>query len=203
MKNLIPAAFIIGGLLSPAATIPANAATITLDWTLSGPAASLGGLHFTGSGTLTATIGPASDLVTAITGTVTDGTVVETITGLAPTGTLNSNDNLLFPIGTNFVGPPVSSTPYVSVSDLDSHGIAFTIAAGPIDVFGFSAPNQTPAPNPANNNYGELSPEGFGVGNFAVTPLPAALPLFATGLGALGLLGWRRKRKNAAADIAA
>jgi hypothetical protein len=28
-----------------------------------------------------------------------------------------------------------------------------------------------------------------------VTPLPAALPLFATGLGALGLLGWRRKRK--------
>jgi hypothetical protein len=33
-------------------------------------------------------------------------------------------------------------------------------------------------------------------GNFlAPTPLPAALPLFATGLGALGLLGWRRKRK--------
>jgi hypothetical protein len=29
------------------------------------------------------------------------------------------------------------------------------------------------------------------------TPLPAALPLFATGLGALGLLGWRRKRKAA------
>jgi hypothetical protein len=27
------------------------------------------------------------------------------------------------------------------------------------------------------------------------TPLPAALPLFAIGLGALGLLGWRRKRK--------
>ena len=31
------------------------------------------------------------------------------------------------------------------------------------------------------------------------TPLPATLPLFATGLGAMGLLGWRRKRKNAAA----
>jgi hypothetical protein len=29
----------------------------------------------------------------------------------------------------------------------------------------------------------------------AQTPLPAALPLFATGLGGLGLLGWRRKRK--------
>jgi uncharacterized repeat protein (TIGR01451 family) len=30
------------------------------------------------------------------------------------------------------------------------------------------------------------------------TPLPAALPLFATGIGALGLLGWRRRRKAAA-----
>ena len=30
------------------------------------------------------------------------------------------------------------------------------------------------------------------------TPLPAALPLFATGLGSLGLLGWRRRRKSAA-----
>jgi hypothetical protein len=33
----------------------------------------------------------------------------------------------------------------------------------------------------------------------ATVPLPAALPLFAGGLGALGLLGWRRKRKAAAA----
>ena len=30
-------------------------------------------------------------------------------------------------------------------------------------------------------------------------PLPTALPLFASGLGALGLLGWRKRRKNAAA----
>jgi hypothetical protein len=31
------------------------------------------------------------------------------------------------------------------------------------------------------------------------TPLPAAFPLFATGLGGLGLLGWRRKRRAQAA----
>jgi hypothetical protein len=31
------------------------------------------------------------------------------------------------------------------------------------------------------------------------TPVPAALPLFASGLGAMGLFGWRRKRKAQAA----
>ena len=41
-------------------------------------------------------------------------------------------------------------------------------------------------------------PSPFAVFVIATTPLPAALPLFATGLGAMGLLGWRRKRKNAA-----
>jgi len=35
-------------------------------------------------------------------------------------------------------------------------------------------------------------------GEWTVTavPIPAALPLFATGLGLMGLLGWRRKRKG-------
>jgi hypothetical protein len=32
-------------------------------------------------------------------------------------------------------------------------------------------------------------------GDFAVTPIPDALPLFATGLAALLLFGWHRKRK--------
>jgi hypothetical protein len=35
----------------------------------------------------------------------------------------------------------------------------------------------------------------------SATPLPAALPLFAGGLGALGLLGWRRKRKTRTRSI--
>lgn len=39
--------------------------------------------------------------------------------------------------------------------------------------------------------------------DYTPTPVPAALPLFATGLGLLGWLSWRRKRKDAAAIAAA
>jgi hypothetical protein len=46
---------------------------------------------------------------------------------------------------------------------------------------------------------GNVTDPNFQV-NFALsqTPLPAALPLFASGLGAIGLLGWRKKRKATA-----
>ena len=46
-------------------------------------------------------------------------------------------------------------------------------------------------------NNGEVAASSITVSSEPVgtTPLPATLPLFASGLGALGLLGWRRKRK--------
>jgi hypothetical protein len=71
----------------------------------------------------------------------------------------------------------------------------------------------TLSPNTAyrfNLNYNSsLSSPGINVQHFNVRtdgtfttgaavpeiPLPAALPLFATGIGGLGLLGWRRKRR--------
>ena len=43
---------------------------------------------------------------------------------------------------------------------------------------------------------------GFDAFALVATPVPAALPLFATGLGMMGLLGWRRKRKDTAAIAA-
>ena len=40
------------------------------------------------------------------------------------------------------------------------------------------------------------------INNGGATPAPAALPLFATGLGVMGLFGWRRKRKSVASIAA-
>ena len=34
-------------------------------------------------------------------------------------------------------------------------------------------------------------------GDVFISPIPAALPLFASGLGALGFMGWRKRRKSA------
>jgi hypothetical protein len=36
----------------------------------------------------------------------------------------------------------------------------------------------------------------------AATPIPSSLPLLATGLAALGMLGWRKRRKGAALAVA-
>jgi len=55
-----------------------------------------------------------------------------------------------------------------------------------------------------NGSFFEGTPDQFAQDHLVApeisseTPLPAAFPLFASGLGALGLLGWRRKRKQAA-----
>jgi hypothetical protein len=57
------------------------------------------------------------------------------------------------------------------------------------------------------NNSGKLAEELGSRGVWSVdtsnTPLPAALPLFASGLGVMGFLAKRRKRKNAATLAAA
>jgi hypothetical protein len=53
--------------------------------------------------------------------------------------------------------------------------------------------------NPDNTNYADFSTAIFATDAPppSETPLPAALPLFVGGLGAMGLLGWRRKMKAA------
>jgi hypothetical protein len=48
-----------------------------------------------------------------------------------------------------------------------------------------------------NGNYGFIDLGRLNAVTPVVTPLPGTLPLFTTGLAALGLLGWRRKKPKA------
>ena len=50
------------------------------------------------------------------------------------------------------------------------------------------------------NNGQQFSVDETIIAGSGATPLPAAFPLFASGLGGLGLLSWRRKRKAHAAS---
>jgi hypothetical protein len=148
----------------------------------------------------------------------TDGTIGNLATGniTAWNLTLYDGANTALLIGSNstvnFAGSPsLTATP----SELD---FDFSATSPPQNVFYFVG-NSLAAPFfsvQASVTVGSFTSQGgvswnanvlsdgsaqlffSGVAPIAETPLPAALPLFATGLGALGLLGWRRKRKNAA-----
>jgi hypothetical protein len=63
-------------------------------------------------------------------------------------------------------------------------------------------PNALAVLTPNSNGWEAVDNMAAAPGTFQdlgfATPLPAALPLFATGIGAMGLIGWRRKRKTQA-----
>jgi hypothetical protein len=154
---------------------PADATTVTFDWSLTGPAASLGGVPFPGSGTLTATVGTNGDQVMGITGTM-DGSTI-----MGPTSFAGAT-NLLFP---NSNG----------TSLLNSSGISFETASGlNVNIFGFFQPG-TPT---SGNAYGQLTSAGFGVGTFAVsqTPLPPTWTMLLVGIAGAGFFVYRRQRQS-------
>jgi hypothetical protein len=88
------------------------------------------------------------------------------------------------------IGKIPSSLP--SIADVQ---LIRTISAGPVIVFESTTSGYWCAS--AEPTYECVSDYGFSH-SWSVTPIPPALPLCATGLGALGLLGWRGKRKQAA-----
>jgi hypothetical protein len=78
----------------------------------------------------------------------------------------------------------------VLIEDLFLSSGSTTNVLAPNTFYGFSE-------STADISYFVLYNDVIGIRDLTVatTPIPAALPLFATGLGGLGLLGWRRKRK--------
>ena len=86
----------------------------------------------------------------------------------------------------NDIGPGQSSSNFF-------WGTNFGFVTLPFELFVITADGSETVPLRFGNTTLEPDPA-------LATPLPAALPLFVTGLGALGLFGWRRKRK---ADVLA
>jgi hypothetical protein len=117
-------------------------------------------------------------LVTAISGSVFSAGVSSTITGLESPGTFG-NDNLLF----------------IDAPFFDLNGIAFDLNLGfgtlpfLLSSAGLSVCFDSGCMEVISSDKLRLE--------IAPTPLPAALPLFASGGVLLGFVGWRRKGKLA------
>ena len=122
-------------------------------------------------------------------------------------GSVNAGDTLTFVLQNVTEGYSVSSNPAANV-DGDQHvySVAYT-NPGPFQITGIPSgifvafEDRLPPPyNPGTATDWDYNDDSFVFTNVSstTTPLPATLPLFASGLSALGLLGWRRKRRAAA-----
>jgi hypothetical protein len=155
------------------------------------------GLLFSGSGparAVTYDVSGSNGVGYTLTGTIVADATLSTITSVNLIETSSSASSI-----TSFIS---YSSP-VLVIDPSIYGTVFlSFAGGP-------TPAQLAAliPGYFQTTYGcgtdpicvaILTQDSFvatATAEVSATPLPAALPLFAGGLGALGLLGWRRKRK--------
>ena len=111
--------------------------------------------------------------------------------------------------GTDFV----TSTPISDSFQISGANITATIPLSllPLVPGGFTSPNQflwnfwtrgslNGAAVAGNPGLADFAPDNS---DARVSPVPGALPLFVSGGGLLSFLGWRRKRKSAAAPAAA
>ena len=173
---------------------------------------------------LFASAGPAQSIVEG-TATFTGGVILTNATNLPADetsvyGTADTADpSLTNPLTVTFSSPITNffldvingNTVAVDYTVADNLGNTATFLIAPntssgVQTIGFAATGTivTIAAGPAvggccgfdffidNVHFNEALPPGL------TTPLPAALPLFASGLSALGLFGWRKKRKAAA-----
>jgi len=123
-----------------------------------------------------------------------------------------SSEVILLGVGTLFDGPhnPFGSFDAASVLAAEGTGsTSFSLNGSPVTfddantsisvqgtVFTFATLQGNPDYYVSALKFGVCGPEISC--ETTITPIPGALPLFASGLGGLGLLGWRRKRKTAA-----
>ena len=130
-----------------------------------------------------------SENIPVLSQTITDtpGTLY-TINFWALATTVDSVSVLYAFINTSFASnAPSGGTGATITGALSTYTLeSFSFTGTGSDVLSIAAYN-----NPAEYYVDDISISG----GTSVVPLPATLPLFASGLGALGLLGWRRRKK--------
>ena len=178
--RLALALFILGGIAGPT---EAPADTLTGNFTLTPTTGSTGG---TGSFTVTAPLSITTLGLLTFTTSLPEGLFLQSLDveiGGHDFSLANSN-NIINPFVTLFNGNLVEMG-YVAAIIEPTKSFELFLAGS---IYDYSE-----LPNAANNASGTITASP------ATVPLPSTLPLFATGLGALGLLAWRRKRKAQAA----
>src|SRR5262245_4868001 len=144
------------------------------------------------------TFSAPADVTTVVRGGIGDGCQAADFAGFTGGVALMARGDCLFAVKVqNAVAAGAVAALIYNTPALDAVNVTFGEDAGPQAILAFFLRNG-------------LGLELEGLSGIAVvrmfadeaavtpTPLPAALPLFAGGLGALGLLGWRRKRRAAA-----
>jgi hypothetical protein len=161
--------------LDPGCAGVGTAATLTLSAGVSGPAGSVFGFDVQplGAGTLTVTLdapyqGETNFLTIGFSAAQIVGSDGGTDFSIANTGTTSFSSDFLNYTAVGFQLISSDANPALTI---DGNGYLESFTSDSTGSF-FGTPS--------------------------ATPVPAALPLFATGLGALGFFGWSRKRKNAA-----
>jgi hypothetical protein len=164
--------------------VEANASPATVEFLFTADCPTCGGTS-SGPGVFTAiSQGGNEYLVTKIQATINGFPVIIAPVGSITLAPATPNDNLVF-------FPPSSPGNIFSSEGLGMtiDGLANDLACGLTWTGGSGCAVLYPDNNAPN---GTVHKAFF---TLTETPIPAALPLFATGLGALGLLGWRRKRR--------
>jgi hypothetical protein len=194
----------IAGLLSFAVSEPAKAITANLLVNDSSTVPVTGGTqapNFTAVGTIVDLVNPPPDSTSGVFRSPWQGTGLEGSLSYTSVRNGTAGYNIAGTGVTLFWGSPDTYNTLTFWTGLNGTGDSASILGSALDI-------------PANLGLGHhlvtiltselfrsvtLSSENpaFEFANFATTPIPAALPLFATGLGMMGWLARRRKRGHA------
>ena len=185
-------AFLYAGLIAAGLSAPADATTYNVD-VVSGTDSIVGTISTDGAtGTLAAADITGVDVVVSPNNGSSNYTIDIGAGCTFPTSCISVGGSSLQATATTlsfefetttFAALQVTSFFLGPYFDLEDSAYA---AGGQVVVSGGIGGTTTDEPAPSSDVIG-----------VAATPLPAALPLFAGGLGALGLFGWRRKKKSA------